>query len=175
MVQRSGGRSTEAISRGVKVSKRGDEGVARPTIATAKRATPSPNGDKAKAILKILTGGKTMSKLKITLRTETKERTIVTCDLTEELGMPWVFKMGSDQLRDVVKKAKDEYNERKGDWFRTVGEEIIAHMSYKPMPESPFGWDTVQFNKACEIVFDAIREEYVLAKNPPKQKTIAEA
>lgn len=145
--------------------------------AQSNRARTAPKtNDKPKAFLDRTGEKKTLKPgEKPILTHETKNpATTIVCNLREQLEMPWVFKMGSEALEETVDKAKEEYNERKGDWTATIGEEIVKHTNYSPLPEAPFSFGNLNLGNACALVFDAICEEYNIGLEPPRQKMLSE-
>lgn len=118
-----------------------------------------------------------MAKLKIKAMLTKEERApsqTIVCNLKEqEAGLPWVFKCGSESLEDHCKEWNKKFHKRE-EWFRPMCEFVISKMNYSSISEKPFGYDTIGFHEALEIIVEAIRDEYMVAKGRPNQKMIGE-
>ena len=115
---------------------------------------------------------KMKAKIMITRESRAPSTTIV-CNLKEQSGLPWVFKAGSELCENKATDFNKLFNERK-EWLRPTAEFVIAHTSYSSNPETPFGYDNLQFSEAVEMIVDAFREEYRVAVGKPAQKRITE-
>lgn len=116
----------------------------------------------------------------VTLVEETKEpkepTVYVLANLRLECDYPWEFKMKKHDLEDLAKKVQKAYDfEPKKDWLRMLGDEIVKNLTYAPILDYPFAYDTLHLADAIEELVGTIKEEFgINTDRPPKQQSINE-